>query len=82
MAQRIVRYFCDRPSQPIFVIWFVVSLFVVSLSRSVVVDPYTVVCAKVAQAKNKTLNRQLFDISKKLEGRFLQDRAILSRSTT
>ena len=34
MALSIVKYFYDRPSQPIVVIWFAVSL-----SRSVVVDP-------------------------------------------
>ena len=38
MALGIVKYFYDRPSQPIGVIWFVVSLFSVSMSRSVVVD--------------------------------------------
>ena len=37
MALGIVKYFYDRPSQPIGVIWFVVSL-----SRSVVVDPWLI----------------------------------------
>ena len=39
MALGIVKCFCDRPSQPISIVWFAVSLFVVSLLQSVVVDP-------------------------------------------
>ena len=39
MAVGIVKYFYDRASQPIGVSWFTVSLFAVSLSLSVVMDP-------------------------------------------
>ena len=39
MALVIIKYACDRSSQLIGVIWLAVSLFAVSLSRSVVMDP-------------------------------------------
>ena len=40
MALGIVKYFYLRPSQLFGVIWFAFSLFAVSSSRSVVVDPF------------------------------------------
>ena len=40
MALGIVKYFYDHPSQPISDIWFMVSVFAVSLSHSVVMDSY------------------------------------------
>ena len=39
MSLGIVKYAYDRSSQLIDVIWFAVSLFAISLSWSVVVDP-------------------------------------------
>ena len=38
MALEIVKYFYDRPSQAVGVIWFAASLFAGSLSRLVAVD--------------------------------------------
>ena len=56
MALGIVKYACNRSSQLIGVIWFAVSLFVVSFSRSVVVDqqnfgPRTARCSHAAYKK-------------------------------